>query len=333
MKRTWRFCGVFAFAMFVMTGMSFGAEKITWKMQGSHPSGDGATQRWLKYADEIAKRTNGQMDLQVHYSSGLGFAPGDALNVVSRGLLPANELTISYLEGQEPWFKYGTLPFASKSYDEARIQRETAYPYLERYVWAKWKVVPLVQWIWDPMVIFSTKRIDTLEDIKGLKVRVFGTSLPKLMMAVGATPVTMPFGEVPVALRLGTVDAAVTSYTLAVSAKLYEAVKYVYATNIFFGSDGWLVANQAAFEKLPNNVRDEMSRTAKEFNENQWASAIEAMKIAQDTFRGRGVSIVNPPKDLMSKMEEAAKPIWAEWTDSVEGSKSYLDEYLSKLNR
>jgi TRAP-type C4-dicarboxylate transport system substrate-binding protein len=302
-------------------------------MQGSHPAGDGATQRWLAYAEEVSKRTDGRMKLEVHYAKGLGYAPADALNVVNQGLIPANELTISYLEGQEPWFKYGTLPFASETYEEARIQRETAYPYLIKYVWPKWHVVPLAQWVWDPMVIFSTKEIKSLVDMKGMKIRVFGTALPKLMIAVDATPVSMPFGEVPVALRIGTVDAAVTSYTLASSAKLYEAVKYVYATNIFFGSDGWLVANEASFKKLPEDIQQVMKTIAVEFNESQWEAEIEAMKKAQAQFTSQGVKILVPPKDVMAKFKEATKPIWDDWAGSVKGAQEYLEEFETKVGR
>ncbi len=309
------------------------ADTITWKMQGSHPAGDGATQQWLAYAEEVAKRTEGKFKLEVHYSKGLGYAPGDALNIVSQGLVPANELTISYLEGQEAWFKYGTLPFASKTYEEARIQREVAHSYLNKYVWPKWRVVPLAQWVWDPMVLFTTKEIKSLADMKGLKVRVFGTSLPKLMMAVGATPVSMPFGEVPVALRIGTVDAAITSYTLAASAKLFEAVEYVYSTNIFFGSDGWLVANQAAFDKLPKDIQQTLKEVAEEFNKAQWAAEVKAMKEAQAKFTSQGVKIVDPPTDLMAAFEEAAGPIWEEWSSSVEGAQEYLKEFKTRLGR
>jgi TRAP-type C4-dicarboxylate transport system substrate-binding protein len=53
------------------------------------------------------------------------------------------------------------------------------------------------------------KLIDTVDDVKGLKLRGPTRQVTKLLAALGATPVGMPLPGIPDALSKGTIQGAV----------------------------------------------------------------------------------------------------------------------------
>src|SRR3954462_71639 len=59
-----------------------------------------------------------------------------------------------------------------------------------------------------PNIIHSKKPIRTIEDFKGLKLRVPGGMIAEGFAAIGARTTLLPGGEVFSALEKGTVDAA-----------------------------------------------------------------------------------------------------------------------------
>jgi len=81
----------------------------------------------------------------------------------------------------------------------------------------------------------NTKRpIAKPEDVKGLKIRTTEAELYiELIKAWGGAPTPMAFGEVYTALQQGTVDGMVTTTSLFITDKFYEALKYMTTVNPF----------------------------------------------------------------------------------------------------
>ncbi|NBW39876.1 TRAP transporter substrate-binding protein [bacterium] len=102
------------------------------------------------------------------------------------------------------------------------------------------------------MAGWFNKRIETQEDLKGLKIRIAGFA-NRIYKAAGASPVLVPGGEVFTSLSTGVIDAAewvgpYHDYTIG----LHKAAKYYYGP-------GWqeqgplleLMINKKAWESLP----------------------------------------------------------------------------------
>ena len=73
----------------------------------------------------------------------------------------------------------------------------------------------LAIWPFGPQVFFCNQPIKTLDDLKTLRVRSFTPSMSKLIEALGATPVSIPFPEVYPSLQRGVANCGVTSPTSA----------------------------------------------------------------------------------------------------------------------
>jgi TRAP-type mannitol/chloroaromatic compound transport system substrate-binding protein len=100
------------------------------------------------------------------------------------------------------------------------------------------------------------KRIDSIEDLRGLKMRIPGVGGEALRLA-GGTPVTLPGSEIFTALQTGSIDATewVGPYN-DVAMGLHQAASYYYYP-------GWqepgptleCIVNQAAWDSLPDDLK------------------------------------------------------------------------------
>jgi TRAP-type C4-dicarboxylate transport system substrate-binding protein len=73
--------------------------------------------------------------------------------------------------------------------------------------WAKLGVKVLVSQVTgNYQLATAKKKVRTLADMEGVKVRVSGTLIPKSLRLLGAVPVSMPFGECYEALSKGVID-------------------------------------------------------------------------------------------------------------------------------
>jgi TRAP-type C4-dicarboxylate transport system substrate-binding protein len=118
-------------------------------------------------------------------------------------------------------------------------------------------------------VFFCREKITRLADLRGKKVRVFGSSLADLVTALGASSVTIPFGEVVPALQTGVVDCAITGTASGNSAKWAEVTPHLFTLPV-----GWSVSfyavNAARWEALPAPVRSFLEAEIKAFENRIW---------------------------------------------------------------
>ena len=76
-----------------------------------------------------------------------------------------------------------------------------------------------------PGVLSRTREVHTLDDLKGMRIRV-PTELLNVMRDLGADPVTMPMGEVYSSLAKGVLDAVVAPADTLKSLHFGEVAKY-----------------------------------------------------------------------------------------------------------
>jgi len=104
-------------------------------------------------------------------------------------------------------------------------------------------------------VVFCNAQVNTLDDLKGKKVRVSGATLADFMRGLGATPVTMGFSEVIPAMQRKTIDCAVTGTTTGNTSKLVEV-----STHLVPLLTGWSLnlttVNLQRWQSLPPATRD-----------------------------------------------------------------------------
>jgi tripartite ATP-independent transporter DctP family solute receptor len=110
----------------------------------------------------------------------------------------------------------------------------------------------------------NLRPIQKPSDLRGVKLRTPNdTGRMRLFRALGASPTSMPFGELFTALRQGVVDGQENPLSQIVSARLYEAQKFLSLSRHVY-SPGYPIMSRAFFESLPRGVREVLRESAVE---------------------------------------------------------------------
>jgi len=191
------------------------------------------------------------------------------------------------------------------------------------------EVVYLFPTITTPAQIFSNKKIEKIEDFKGLRLIGGGTVLKDLCDILGATSINMSYPDIYLALQRKTGDAAATSWTPSMAAwKWHEVVKYAIDISIQSGRHCGIMMNKKSWNKIPPEVQSEwqglFSKYALEFAgiyDNLDTVMYEKWKQVP------GVEVIKFPEEERMKLAKLVIPIWQKWVD--ENGKQGQDMYLA----
>jgi TRAP-type transport system periplasmic protein len=149
-------------------------------------------------------------------------------------------------------------------------------------------------WIGGWRDVYGSKPINSLADLKGLKIRTLQTRVyVELFKAFGAIPTPIAWPEVYLALLQKTVDAGETALTSMHDAKHYEVSKHAAFTNHGLSTVALLVSEQR-WKALPESARQAMVQAERDCREFQ---RVEYLKEEADTVRSlkeKGVAFTSP---------------------------------------
>src|SRR5438132_2094352 len=181
-----------------------------------------ATSRGAKMlSEEIEKSTNGELKARLHLSGTLQIAPNNITPAVADGVVQlADDL---FNSGNIPVAGIPRLPGLVGSLDEFKKTADALRPYLEK-AFAEKGIVMLADYTYPLQVIWGKKKLTSLEDIKGMKLRVAQPEQGEMVRRFGGTSVTISAPEVPSALDRGVVAGI---FTAGVGAVLWkDLLKY-----------------------------------------------------------------------------------------------------------
>jgi len=232
----------------------------------------------LQLPDRIGKATKGRVQVTANGS----LVPGTRmLEAVRDGDVQMSMVLSGYYTASQPLFTLVSLPGYSESF--ADLDRVMASPYgvAMREVFARdYKARELMFSAFCPQTVFSTKPVQTLEDWKGLRVRVNNSGTAVLANVLSAKPVSLSAGEVLPALQRGVVDAVVTDACWAYGAGFYTAVKHAAAWKLGSVVPWHVMVGQEAWAKLPADLQQaveaELATMSKELRAD-YAAKVEAL--------------------------------------------------------
>lgn len=216
----------------------------------------------LKFAEEVKALTKGTVEIKVFANDALG-KEMDLINGMQLGTADML-ITGESLQNWAPKAALLAVPYAFKNMDE--MDKAVNGPLgeeIKKDIIEKAKVIPLSYFARGPRNLTSNKPIKTVDDVKGLKMRV--PNVPIFMQfwrGVGAQPTPMAFGEVFTSLQTGVIDAQENPLALIKSASFFEVQKYVNRTE-HVRSWIYLAIGQKSFNKLNVEQKAALQEAAK----------------------------------------------------------------------
>jgi TRAP-type transport system periplasmic protein len=140
--------------------------------------------------------------------------------------------------------------------------------------------------------MYSKREIRTINDVKGLKVRVQATPTEDTTFpAYGAQIVHMPFGSVYTSLQTGVVDVAENGVNVYLANKHYEVAPVLSMTE-HEANNSLVWVSDKLWNSLTAEQQGWVQEAADEVNRKQPARAIELEHQSQDKLKSIGVKIV-----------------------------------------
>jgi len=265
-----------------------------------------------QFADNVERRTNGEIKIVIYPNNVLG-GPPQVLEQVLMGVVDMSLSGQDQIAKHVPLFDTVSIPFSTDGYEH--MDRILDGPFL---AWAKPEVekkgaVMLSSWEWGFRQITNSRHpILKPEDVQGLKIRTPpAMSYQAAMEALGANVQTIDFSELVMAMRSGVVDGQENPIATIYNLKLYESQKYITIVNYLYSSMVHLVNNN-----VWNGLTEEQKRIIAEESDNsknlmrKLVRDEEANQIAE--MRRLGVQVDSPPlKPFQDKMGPAYDKIRA----------------------
>ncbi len=235
-----------------------GPKKIRWKMVTTWPPKLPYLQTGAKrFAKRVEEMTGGNFKIRV-YAGGELVPPFQSFEAVSKGTVQAGSAAAYYWAGKEPatqWF--AAVPFGLNAQGMAAWMWGGDGLKLWEEVYAHFNLIPRpagntgVQ-----MGGWFNKKINTIEDYKGLKMRIPGLG-GKVVAKAGGTVVLSPGGEIFTNLERGVIDA--TEWV----GPLHDQIMGFYKVAKYYYYPGWHEPgtvlenffNKKAYESLPKEYQ------------------------------------------------------------------------------
>jgi TRAP-type C4-dicarboxylate transport system substrate-binding protein len=224
---------------------------------GTIDKGDFRDRLTRKFAEEIAKRSGGDLVGEVYPNSSL-IKTNAQFSAMRKGALDLSLYPMPYAGGELPETNIGLMPGLVSTYDQGlRWKDQPVGKALTDFLADKG--IMLITWVWQAGGVASrTRPLVAPEDAKGLKVRGGSREMDMVLQTAGAAVLSVPSNEIYAAMQTGACDAGITSSTSLISFRLEEVAKHLTsgASASYWFMLEPLMMSKAIFDKLPKKHQD-----------------------------------------------------------------------------
>jgi len=225
---------------------------------------------------EIEKRTNGRVKIS-YFPGGTLTKSRVCYDGVVKGISDIGQSCFAYTRGRFPVMEAVDLPFGYKS---GKVATRVAWEYYKRMHPKELRDVKvLVIHAHGPGILAARKDVNSLDDIKGMKIRCTGLS-SKLAKYLGAAAVAIPQPGAYEALQKGVVEGTFCPIEVLKGWKQGEVIDYVIETKALgYTTAMFVVMNKKKYESLPPDIQrvfDEVGEQWVDVHGDVWDSADRA---------------------------------------------------------
>jgi TRAP-type C4-dicarboxylate transport system substrate-binding protein len=247
--------------------------------------------------------------------------PGtEILQAVATGKADMGDVPMPYLSGTYPLWNWGEIPGIVNEDPVKGLAEELAIyqdPKVQEIYAKTMGQLGISYWFvtqWDPANgIWAKKEIGSLEDFKGLKVRVGGFLPTAGIKAMGASPVTIAGSELAPAMMAGTIDAVLTSLGYGYSIGLAKVSKSFTLTPLSPTWTAVTVMNTKKFAALPPDLQKVVRDVGRELEQAVSLSTTAEYIMSIDTVDLSGIKRGSLPEADQKKALESCKVVEQEW--------------------
>ncbi len=294
-------CILGAFVIRPKAGSKAGGRTIVIKLAHGLDEAHPVHQAMILMKQRLEELTDGKATIDL-YSGGVLGGETDCLEQVQRGELAMTKVSTAALEAFIPEMKVFSIPFTFRDENHfwTTLNGDIGKKLLAKG--AAQNFQGLCYYDSGDRNFYSTKKpIRTIDDVKGMKIRVMNSRTAMDMInAMGGSPCPITWGELYTALAQGTVDAAENNPPSFDTSRHFEVCKYFTFTAHQRIPD-MVIMSTKVWDTLPQDVQAALQKAADEseiFQRKLWKEKTEqSLALAKE----KGVELITPELDGFRK--------------------------------
>ena len=262
-----------------------------------------------RVARQVREQTGGAVDIQTFPAGQLG-SSRDLIEAASSGAVQIVDEGAAQFGQFVPQFSILEAPYLWR--DAAQVRRALGSPLVDdmyaQLVAKRTMRVVGSTYYGKRHVTTGNKAVNTVDDMKGLKLRIPEVDTFRAMVeAWGARPTPLNFSELYLALSQGAVDGQENPLPTIQSAKFNEVQKFLILTGHVI-TPRLIVINENAWAALDAKQRQVLKASLEANGQVQDADILAQEGKLADTFKAGGMTVIQPDVESFRKPVLAALP-------------------------
>jgi tripartite ATP-independent transporter DctP family solute receptor len=322
-----------ATSIFAAFAVASGAASAATTLRFGHANNNGeiATDLFKEFAENVTKRTKGEVTIRVFPAEQLG-KESDLIQQVKSGALDISAPSMPALSSLVPALEIASAPFLWTDWAQAEkiISGPAFQPQFDE-LRDKHNVLMLSKiWYWGwRNLTTGTRAVNKPEDLEGMKIRVPESPVwVEMIRAMGGAPTPIPFGEVYTALQQKTVDGQENPIPTIYSRKFYEVQAHLSMTRHML-QNNTMIINKRSFEKLsPEFQKVVMEEAATASMKNSKLQQERETSMLEEIRKSGKTAIVDKPDRaaFAGKMAPALQKLESRWgADNLKRVRAAVD--------
>ncbi|PIE16719.1 MAG: C4-dicarboxylate ABC transporter [Rhodobacterales bacterium] len=311
-----------ALAAVMLTTPAVAAPEVTLRFQhyisakGNVPTG--FMEPWI---EKVEKESGGRIKIELYPAMQLGGKPTALYDQIRDGVIDGGWAVPAYTPGRFPEVEALELPFMTLMTAEGSAK--AAWEFAEKNLSRRFSDIHLLAaHVHGPGVIHKKGGpINSLDDLKGLKMRTPSRMGGKLLSEIGAVPVGMPVPAFPEALANGVIDGGLLPWEIVPGLKVHELTdshnevsgdRSIY--NLYFI---WAM-NKDRYEALPDDLKAVIDANSG-LETSAWIGRVvdQSDKLGRQIAVERGNTLHIMDEETSAALQETGEALTQDWIDEV----------------
>lgn len=270
---------------------------------------------WLKMVNE---ESGGKIKIKL-LLGGLLHGSKDGFKACAYNITDITHAYPSWHAGSFQLFHELYLPYAFPNAFVGSMVSEELYPKYLKGEYEKMGVYLANVHTTSPYNLLAKKPIQTLEDIKGMKIRSGGGISSDIIEALGAVPVFVTTAEIYNAFQRGIVDAVLLYDAGMVAFRLHEIGRYRIAINVGVMPTPYAM-NRKKFDSMPPELKRILYRLMRKLSQLSAMGYTNADEWARNIMKRKGIKTIHLDKVEYQRWQSALQKIWETFIDEKESN-------------
>lgn len=317
------------------------AKTQVWKVQSTWDAGTTGYRLFEEWCNGIKEKSGGELEFKPFPAKAVAADNNALFDAVRTGVLQAMNPFSLYWSGKIPASVF--LSSYPAGPDQPGQWETMFYGLglleLTRKIYSKFGLFYVGPIQHDANIIHSKTPVESLEQLKGMKIRLPGGMVAQVFEQFGVSTTSMPGSDIYPALEKGTIDAAdYVGPAINWDLGFAEVTKYIICmgppgqTSLYQPVDLMdLTVNMGAWKRLSKKMQNFVEEQVQTYSVHHYTTIQKADLEAMDKFLKAGTTTSRLSADDVRRFRKAAVPVWFEWAKKNDDAKQVFKIHLDYM--